>query len=770
MKYVIPHYRTVIVTISFIILISINYNIQSQGLEDKSTSINEQFENSSGIPISLNNSNVYGGPPEISKNLQPGEQITFSSLPTPSALTVEQSQESEESINDTLVGPRVPISNETILGPVITIKTLYNSSNSINNAEKNIESNYKNNSNTTAINKLLADTLSYNVYNNKNTSITKNINNKSVIKPIKVIVNRTVTPTNLPSLASEPSIASNGSIVFYTGNKFAASSFDNGSNWRYIDEANGIIPYCCDQDTIFDPSDNMFIWYKQGITNNVTGENFAALGVSSNLKNWTFYTIKPTDLNQRWTKQWFDFPQLALGKKYLYITTNIQKTDYLFKHAFNHLMHTIILRISLNDLKEGKSPEYSYFQDSTGIHSFVPVQGAKDIMYWGTHLSNNLIRIYQWSESLPWTSIVYYDRSIPAWSKIGQGYGNVNAFCSNTKDRINCIGNGICPTGINNSSNWCQRADSADNMNGWLSGDTIGFIWDAAQGGLSVHNATFKWPYINGALFNITNDMKYIERPYVWSPDFAWLDGYVLPNKNGDLGIIAFYGGGIDNPPSLAVGIHKAVSTNLTSTTKSSKFWQMMPLIKGTNSPNDLKWGDYIRLRNYDNSSNLWVASGYTLQGGDSGKFIDLRYFIFGPTNNENNDIIKDTNNKEVLITDNTSSIENRSFGLSSANNNTLLRSQNDFSNNSCSGITGQYEVVLTDEIMKNSLNAKKVLDDISKKVVSSGVEVTNVFENIGIIVIKSANPTLLGNVLNELKNNPNVASISPTQCVVINS
>ncbi len=55
-----------------------------------------------------------------------------------------------------------------------------------------------------------------------------------------------------------------------------------------------------------------------------------------------------------------------------------------------------------------------------------------------------------------------------------------------------------------------------------------------------------------------------------------------------------------------------------------------MPLIKGTRGPNDERWGDYIRVRNYNNSTNLWTGSGYTLQGGDSEKFIEPRYFVFG--------------------------------------------------------------------------------------------------------------------------------------------
>jgi hypothetical protein len=389
------------------------------------------------------------------------------------------------------------------------------------------------------------------------------------------------------------------------------------------------------------------------------------------------------------------------------------------------------------------APEFSYYQDSTGNRSFVPVQGANNTMYWGTHLSNNLMRIYQWNESLPWNSIVYYDRSIPAWSKIEKG-------------------NGICPTGTNNSSNWCKREESALNMNGWVYGSTVGFIWNAAQGGKSIHNATFKWPYINGALFNITHDMKYIERPYIWSPDFAWADGYISPNNNGDLGIIAFFGGGTDNHPSLAAGIHKAKPAVSNFTTGLGKFWQMIPLIKGTNEPNEPNWGDYIRLRHYDNSSNLWIGTGYTLQGGDSDKFVEPRYFIFGPSNDEKNDKTKDNNINSQKAEEN--------VNVSSIQGNTPIYTKISSSDKSCGRISGQYEVVLKDELMQDPANAKRILDMLSQKAKSSGVEVTNIFESIGIFVIKSSNHQQLDNVVNELKTDPNVKSINTSQCVGINS
>ena len=41
-------------------------------------------------------------------------------------------------------------------------------------------------------------------------------------------------------------------------------------------------------------------------------------------------------------------------------------------------------------------------------------------------------------------------------------------------------------------------------------------------------------------------------------------------------------------------------------------------------------WGDYIRVRSFNGDGNVWVASGYTLQGGRSGSNVVPRYVIFG--------------------------------------------------------------------------------------------------------------------------------------------
>jgi hypothetical protein len=108
-------------------------------------------------------------------------------------------------------------------------------------------------------------------------------------------------------------------------------------------------------------------------------------------------------------------------------------------------------------------------------------------MYWATHLSNEFIRIYEWNEAEPWTEITQYDRQIPAWTTIRRGL----AQCTGPSD-----------------SNWCGRTDSRI-TSGWVLGNLVGFMWNAGPGGVTTLGATFNWPYINAATFDLTNNMAY---------------------------------------------------------------------------------------------------------------------------------------------------------------------------------------------------------------------------------------------------------------------
>jgi Putative peptidoglycan binding domain len=521
-----------------------------------------------------NNLSEPRGPAEIVKRLTPPQPGSFEEFPNP-PIPSENIGQLEKNIEETYGSPPLPSSNETVKGPAAGSEA---------KVEINLSKTMINTSNISSI----GNTSTLNASNGANI-------NATVISPssdIRILRNHSVTAP-LPSLVDETAVAKKAKTVFFTGNWFAARSIDNGQSWTYVDPTSDMSTFCCDQDVLYDVNHDIFIWYRQG-DKDANLENIAKLGISHDATNWWFYEIRPTDLNVSWKNQWFDYPHMALGNNYLYITSNI------FSDKFQR---SVIMRISLNDLANAVAPEFTYYQDTP--FTFTPIQGATDTMYWASHLSTSAMRLYKWSEALPWTGIQTANRSIPAWSMLVKGQGQ-------------------CPS---IGGNWCGRADYRI-TSGWIQrgpiGNVIGFLWNANSGGITEHGATFKWPYINAATFR-ASDLNYIGRPYVWSPNFAWLYGFASPHDNGDLAIMAYFGDGQTIFPSLAAGV---IRNNVTASP-----WNLVNVKSSTNVPAENKWGDYIRVRPDTFATDgalAWAAAGFTLQGGSSGQFIQPLYFTFG--------------------------------------------------------------------------------------------------------------------------------------------
>ena len=394
-------------------------------------------------------------------------------------------------------------------------------------------------------------------------------------------------PSSSLSIVNEPSVANKNNLVFYTGNWYAARSVDGGLHWTYIEPYADMNDFCCDQDVIYDPHHQIFIWYRQG-TENANGENRFRLGVSTDALTWQFYNVSPTNFNSAWRHQSWDYPQIALGNKYLYICSNIFDVG-------GNFVRTVISRWSLNDLTNAvTNVSFNYYTDAS-VFNFTPVQGATDTMYWAAHVSDSRIRIYEWSETSPDnTGVRSFDRDIPAWTS--DSHGPMSCIAPDGKD-------------------WCGRTDNRI-LDGWISHGTVGFIWMAAKGN------GFPWPYLNAAEFTV-NDMMYLGRPYLWSQESGWMYGFVAPNGNQDVGIVAFAGGG-NLYPSTEVGINTNTASGLQTP------WEMKMVLNGTKSPSSNKWGDFLRVRPFGGSSLAWSASGYAFQGESIGNFVEPHYIIFG--------------------------------------------------------------------------------------------------------------------------------------------
>lgn len=530
---------------------------------------------SSVLPRAQNTTIEEGGS-SSNVTLSAPQARSFDTAPMPVPFTEEEVEELERRTEKTLNRPQIGIINETAAPPPngtavqLTNQTDITIANQTGNTTQPIPTTIP----TTQMTNII-----------RTSSSTPMPNNVTGDK-LEFFVNSTVTPSTSRSVVGEPSVANKGSTVFYTGNWYVARSTDNGTSWRYLDPTSDMFDFCCDQDVLYDPRHEVFVWYRQGASEDNTGENRVRIGVSPDARNWWFYNLRPTDLNTSWRNQWLDYPHLALSNNYLYFTSNMFDRDGDF-------IRTIIVRLPLEDLANALVPAAEYYI-SNQVGTFTPVQGATDAMYWAAHIDNAHMALYKWNETLPAAAVQRTVSEIPLWTFEPAVYD--------------------CPT-PREDDNWCARSDDRI-TNGWVYADHIGFFWNVERGG------EFPWPYVNSAVFN-ANNMTYKGRPLLWSPNFAILYAYTSPNDNGRLGLIATFGGG-EIEPSIAASINQINENG------NLQAWNLVPIINGTHSPTDNEWGDYLRVRPYNATDDTWIASSYTLQGGPDERFSEPRLFIFG--------------------------------------------------------------------------------------------------------------------------------------------
>ena len=442
-----------------------------------------------------------------------------------------------------------------------------------------------------------------------------------------------VKPIYSNSLVNEPSVASNGKgLVFYTGNWYAMRSYDGGKNWENVDytfdgkwkelvknQQGKMVEItrnynCCDDRVLYDTNRDLFIWYRQG-SDGLSVAKTISIAVSKDTEKWAVYYINGSIINKDdFFDKEFDYPSLVLGENYVYVTTNV------FQPREKGVAGAMILRISLDDLNNNAPAKFSYFYES-GTYTFTPAHGnsMNTKLYWGTLLNNDKMRIYEWSEAASSDNIKSKVISIPAWAPISKGDAKCGMRTSIFEDR---------------PINWCGRIDSKI-RGGWMTNDMIGFLWTADSSSRTDPSEKIKyftWPYVNSATFDVSSGIDnatYLGRSYIWSPDYAWLYAAASPNKEGKIGLVAFYGNGIDVPPSLAFG----VTDDLTKPVS----WKMIQLKNSTHFPYgkynptskglQYSWGDYLTVTPNNQFPNAWDVAGYVLVNGTSDKYVKPYYF-----------------------------------------------------------------------------------------------------------------------------------------------
>jgi hypothetical protein len=420
---------------------------------------------------------------------------------------------------------------------------------------------------------------------------------------------------------AEPSIASNGTYVFYTGNHFAAKSLIDG-DWNYVDPSfdfKGVLQrgnissgnvtisneseinlFMADQRTVYDPYRNMFMWLRLGepfAEGQIT--NILRLAISNDLVKWTVYDLVPISIftNPDIIDATFDYPEVIISKEYLYLTSSLVVGEDCEKE------YAVIFRIPLNELSnslKNQNSQISYNaildRNVTGI---APVDGGYNgSVFFGAHPRNSSeMKIYEWKEDT--NSISNQTVTIAPWNDIHN-----SKFC-----------------GLNPSSSdiwWCKANTSSRIRSAWLYDNSLNFMWNAVT--TYDNGATWK-PYIEVATFNINNNLSH-QRNYSITDNFKpWIFGSAVPNIKGDLGVIAYYFTSNNTDPNISPYLNLAFGVFNHSSNK----WDMIPLVNSSGTlpvkdekmHNDYNFGDFITIRKHpmEKDGYLWDIGAYVIVG-----------------------------------------------------------------------------------------------------------------------------------------------------------
>ena len=211
------------------------------------------------------------------------------------------------------------------------------------------------------------------------------------------------TPLPQPGLnhvagaVGEPSLAMNGDLVFLTGNWYAAISTDAGRTFRFLDPNEMAQPadppgvtFCCDQVVNYMPSIDTFAWLLQYGPN--TGDNIQrlAFATTADAREGRWRTFDITTVALELQGFFLDFPDLAVGANFLYMTTNCFGPD-------QQTVGSAVVRIPLASIVAG-APTAEKFVDLT-LDSFRVAQNCREAALFAAHRDTSTLAVFSWPES-----------------------------------------------------------------------------------------------------------------------------------------------------------------------------------------------------------------------------------------------------------------------------------------------------------------------------------------------------------------------------------
>jgi hypothetical protein len=265
-------------------------------------------------------------------------------------------------------------------------------------------------------------------------------------------------------------------------------------------------------------------------------------------------------------------PDVAVGKNFLYVTTNIYSRTKV---------GGAVVRIPLSQIANGEpKPEIFASMESFG---FRICQNCTETAFFPSHKDTSTITVHSWPEQerVP----VWQDVPVAQWVG-GTGYDS------------------RCPDG----RRWLDRVDPR--LTGATkAGSELFFAWPVDAGSNQRPN-----PFIQVARID-SWELKLIENIYVFDAESATCYPALATNVDNEVAISYMIGGG-PRFPSHAVGM----------LTRPRKAILVAPGDRGPDPDPTTgagEWGDYLTLRPVPPENKLFAAAACTLKGKGDGSRLD---------------------------------------------------------------------------------------------------------------------------------------------------
>lgn len=399
---------------------------------------------------------------------------------------------------------------------------------------------------------------------------------------VKNVALQSVAANQAASSTGEPSVATNGTTILYTGNWYAAVSTDGGATFQFIDPANAFpdppgLVFCCDQVAHYIPQIDTFVWLLQYINAaNQNDSNIQRLAFATTAQvaagTWRTFDISPADLSL--PAGLLDFPDLAVGENMLYVTTNA--------FPMTGGVRAALIRIPLAGIQAGPiKPQHIISSQNLSLRV---AQHSGTRAWFASHNTTSRLRVFHWDEAA--VQPAFNDLTVATWTE--------GPSVSTTPDGFN----------------WLGKSDGRI-VGATVRGTELWFAWNSNAGGANGRPN----PFAQVARID-TATMTVLDNINIWNKRYAIAYPALVSNARGDVGVTYAYGGG-SRPPSHAVGILTGQARSRTTAT-------------GQFGPQRQRWGDYLTVRRHRPNDKLFAATGYTLANGTGQNDGLPRFVLYG--------------------------------------------------------------------------------------------------------------------------------------------